>query len=176
MTDGGLLALDLASTVGWAACALDYRPVAPIEAGREKPAGVFSGAWRVAPAGTPLAPFLDRFATGLDNMMALHKPSIVVFEAPILHAGHTSVDTARKLMGMACITELIAYRRQIPTVRECNVSQVKKHWSGNGHAKKDAMIAAARERGFEPKDDNEADALALMDFGALCLLAKRRAA
>lgn len=173
---GGLLALDLATVVGWATCPLDYRPRTPLEVRHLGPAaGVFHGSWRVAPVGTPLAPFLDRFATGLDNMIALHAPSILVFEAPIMHAGHTSIDTARRLMGMACVTELIAYRRQIATVRECNVATVKKHWTGSGRAEKADMIRAARERGFEPKDDNAADALALMDLAAASFL-KRRAA
>ena len=33
---------------------------------------------------------------------------------------------------------------------------------GKGNADKQAMIAAVRERGFEPGDDNEADAIAIL--------------
>ena len=101
----GILALDLASAVGWAICPADYRPLEPLGAAPPwKPGGVFSGSWRVAPPGTELAPFLDRFYHGIDEMIAFHAPSIVAFEAPILHAGHTSIDTARKLMAMAALT------------------------------------------------------------------------
>ena len=34
--------------------------------------------------------------------------------------------------------------------------------TGKGNADKQAMIAAVRERGFEPADDNEADAIAIL--------------
>ena len=34
--------------------------------------------------------------------------------------------------------------------------------TGKGNADKQAMIAAMRERGFEPADDNEADAIAIL--------------
>lgn len=44
------------------------------------------------------------------------------------------------------------------------VGTIKKHATGNGAAKKDAMMNAARKRGFEPQDDNEADALALLSY------------
>jgi len=40
--------------------------------------------------------------------------------------------------------------------------RIKKHATGKGNAGKAAMIAAARARGFDPQDDNEADALALL--------------
>jgi hypothetical protein len=43
-----------------------------------------------------------------------------------------------------------------------NVSVIKKRWTGNGNAKKPLMIARCRELGFQPGDDNEADAIALL--------------
>lgn len=42
------------------------------------------------------------------------------------------------------------------------VGTVKKHWTGNGAAKKDLMVATAREKGFAVADDNHADALAIL--------------
>jgi crossover junction endodeoxyribonuclease RuvC len=44
------------------------------------------------------------------------------------------------------------------------VGTIKRHVTGKGNADKDAVIAAVRALGFEPKDDNEADALALLDW------------
>ena len=38
----------------------------------------------------------------------------------------------------------------------------KRHACGKGNADKQAVIAAIRERGFEPEDDNEADAIAIL--------------
>lgn len=47
------------------------------------------------------------------------------------------------------------------------VQNVKKHWTGKGNANKDAMLAAARSRGFRLEDEayDEADALAILHCG-----------
>ncbi len=45
-------------------------------------------------------------------------------------------------------------------VESVPVATLKKFWTGSGNANKAQMIAAARQRGFEPTSDNEADALA----------------
>jgi hypothetical protein len=42
------------------------------------------------------------------------------------------------------------------------VGTIKKHATGKGNAGKDAVIAAVRAWSFDPVDDNEADALALL--------------
>ena len=44
------------------------------------------------------------------------------------------------------------------------VGTIKRHATGKGNAGKDEVIAAMRARGFAPADDNEADALALLDW------------
>jgi Holliday junction resolvasome RuvABC endonuclease subunit len=43
------------------------------------------------------------------------------------------------------------------------VGSIKRHATGKGNTNKDAVIAAVRALGFNPADDNEADALALLD-------------
>lgn len=50
---------------------------------------------------------------------------------------------------------------QIP-YRGVPVGTIKKHATGKGNAGKDAVIAAVRAWGFDPADDNEADALAIL--------------
>ena len=42
------------------------------------------------------------------------------------------------------------------------VKAIKKHITGNGNSKKEVVIEAVKKLGFNPKDDNEADALALL--------------
>ena len=42
------------------------------------------------------------------------------------------------------------------------VGTIKRHVTGKGNADKAAVIAAIRARGFNPADDNEADALAIL--------------
>jgi hypothetical protein len=44
------------------------------------------------------------------------------------------------------------------------VGAIKRHATGNGKANKEAVIAAVRALGFDPADDNEADALALLHW------------
>ena len=44
------------------------------------------------------------------------------------------------------------------------VATIKKHATGKGNAGKDLVIAAMRARGFDPGDDNEADALAILQW------------
>ena len=42
------------------------------------------------------------------------------------------------------------------------VGTIKRYATGKGNADKQAVIAAVRARGFEPADDNEADAIAIL--------------
>ena len=42
------------------------------------------------------------------------------------------------------------------------VATIKRHATGKGNAPKEDVIRAVRAQGFLPKDDNEADALALL--------------
>ena len=44
------------------------------------------------------------------------------------------------------------------------VATIKRHVTGKGNASKDEVVKAVRARGHAPKDDNEADALALLDW------------
>ena len=50
------------------------------------------------------------------------------------------------------------------------VTEIKKFWTGKGSADKKAMINAAYKRGFDPKDDNAADALAVWFLGVESLV------
>jgi Holliday junction resolvasome RuvABC endonuclease subunit len=44
------------------------------------------------------------------------------------------------------------------------VGTIKKHVTGKGNASKAEVIAAVKAKGFNLKDDNEADSLALLDL------------
>ena len=51
-----------------------------------------------------------------------------------------------------------------PASQSVPVGTIKRHATGKGNAPKEAMIAAARARGFSPADDNEADAIAILHW------------
>jgi Holliday junction resolvasome RuvABC endonuclease subunit len=84
----------------------------------------------------------------------------VYYERVVRHAS----NGAAQIYGgfVACLTAFC----EANGVRyvEVNVSTIKSHWTGKGNAKKEAMIERCKERGFEPQDDNEADAYALLDY------------
>jgi hypothetical protein len=44
------------------------------------------------------------------------------------------------------------------------VGTIKKFWTGKGSCRKSAMISEAQARGFNPQDDNDADALAILHY------------
>ena len=76
---------------------------------------------------------------------------------------HTGVDAAHAYGGFLAHLTAWCEHHQIP-YQGVPVGTIKKHATGKGNASKDAMISAAREIGLDPQDDNEADALALLNF------------
>ena len=84
----------------------------------------------------------------------------VFFEEVRRHAG---VDAAHAYGGFLAHLTAWCEHHSIP-YEGVPVGTIKKHVTGKGNADKDAVIAAIRNRGFSPSDDNEADALALLDW------------
>lgn len=76
---------------------------------------------------------------------------------------HVSLYNARAYCGFLAILQSWCYKKEIKCVG-VGVGTIKKFWVGNGRATKEMMIAAANKRGFETKNDNEADALALLHY------------
>jgi Holliday junction resolvasome RuvABC endonuclease subunit len=84
----------------------------------------------------------------------------VYFEEVRNHAG---IDAAHKYGGFLAHLTSWCEHQQIP-YQGIPVGTIKKHVTGKGNASKAEVIAAVRARGFDPKDDNEADSLALLDL------------
>ena len=140
-----VLALDLGTTTGWASVA----PGQPTISGTASfiPGRYEGGGMRYL-----------RFTRWLDEVAA--GASIVYFEEVRRHAATDAAHVYGGLMATLtawCELRGIAYQG-VP------VGTIKKHATGKGNAPKEAMIAAAKLRGFSPADDNEADALALLDW------------
>lgn len=171
-----LLALDLATVTGYAVGDPElHERLTALEAyGRGDNAKPFSGSHRIAPPGTPLGVFCIRYEDWLGDMLLVHQATHVVFEAPWV-GGKTSQDVARKLMGLAILTETVATRAKVPWIREANNASVRKHFIGKGRGDRKTLkrltIEACQNRGWEPRNDDEADALALFDYACHCLAA-----
>lgn len=150
--NGGVLFLDLATTMGWCEGipGTGARPIsgtqrlAPKEAG---PAGIFGG-------------MLDFLAQRLTTF----RYRAIVYEAP-MDPRHmkTNLNTARMLLGLPAIVEAVAHQTGHWRVMEASVHDVRKHLLGRRPAAGDAkrsVIEALRAQGYDPRDDNEADAIA----------------
>lgn len=138
------LALDLGTTTGWAL----VNPSGLITSGTESfNVGRFEGGGMR---------YL-RFSRWLDEMAA-HGLAGIWFEEVRRHAG---TDAAHVYGGLMAHLTAWAENRNIP-YQGVPVGTIKKHATGKGNAPKEAMIAAAKSWGFNPADDNEADALALL--------------
>jgi Holliday junction resolvasome RuvABC endonuclease subunit len=100
-----------------------------------------------------------RFTRWLDEIHAAPIAAIY-FEEVRRHAG---TDAAHVYGGFMATLTAWAELRGIP-YEGVPVGTIKKHATGKGNANKDAMIAAMRAAGFNPQDDNEADALAILQW------------
>jgi crossover junction endodeoxyribonuclease RuvC len=80
---------------------------------------------------------------------------------------HAGIDAAHMYGGYMATLQTWAIKRDIP-YEGVPVGTIKKHLTGKGNASKEDMIAAVTLLGFAPKDDNQADAL------ALCLYALKK--
>ncbi len=147
----GLLALDIATTTGHAF--LSRPGVAPV-----------SGIFTVAPGNKDSAQYFLQFEQLITDLINLHNPHTIIFEAPFV-GSMKNLNTARRLIGFAVIAELVALKLGVLRVLEVHNASVKKHFTGNGRADKQDMIFECQRRGWEPIDDNEADALAILCLG-----------
>jgi Holliday junction resolvasome RuvABC endonuclease subunit len=87
-------------------------------------------------------------------------PGAVYFEEVRRHLG---VDAAHAYGGFLATLTTWCEHHNIP-YQGVPVGTIKKHATGKGNASKDDMIAAMIRLGFAPADDNEADALALLQW------------
>lgn len=142
-----ILALDLGTTTGWA-----LHQNNQVHSGSQsfKPLRFDGGGMRYL-----------RFQRWLNELNQGEQPiGMVVFEEV---RRHLSTDSAHAYGGFMatltswCEAQKIAYQG-VP------VGTIKKHATGKGNASKEEMIAAARAKGFNPTDDNQADALALLGW------------
>ena len=143
-----ILALDLGQKTGWALHASDKRitsGTALFRPGRFESAGMSYLRFR------QWLTEIKNTAGGLD---------IVVFEEVRAHKGTTAAQVYGAFLGQLTAW---AEHHQIP-YEGVPVGTIKRHATGKGNANKATVIAAVQRLGFNPADDNEADALALLDW------------
>jgi hypothetical protein len=147
-TGTAILALDLGQKTGWAVRNAD----GAIASGTvEFRPGRFEGGGMVYLRFRAWLQEVDETAGGI---------GAVYFEEVRFHAG---VAAAHAYAGYLAHLTAWAEMNRIP-YRGVPVGTIKRHVAGRGNADKSAVIAAVRALGFDPADDNEADALALLDW------------
>jgi crossover junction endodeoxyribonuclease RuvC len=106
-----------------------------------------------------------RFRHWLLDVKQAHGPLERIAFERVVHVGDGQAYAAQLYGGfMACLLMFCAHH-EIPQVGFA-VGAIKKAWTGKGNAKKDQMVARCKELGFLPRDDNEADAIALLHLAA----------
>jgi hypothetical protein len=143
-----LLALDLGTTTGWALRGDDGLITSATASFR--PGRFDGGGMRYL-----------RFSNWLTEIDRLSGPiSAIWFEEVRRHAG---TDAAHIYGGLMATLTAWAELRGVP-YQGVPVGTIKLHATGKGNASKEAMITAAKAKGFSPADDNEADAIAILHW------------
>ncbi len=76
---------------------------------------------------------------------------------------HIGTDAAHCYGGFKAILTTFCSKNNI-SYDTAGVGTIKKHITGKGNANKEKVIKAVQELGHNPKDDNEADAIALLYY------------
>lgn len=151
-----VLALDLARRTGWALGKPGAQPR--------------SGVVNFGSDGCSHEAAFDHAARWTAEMLEKHRPTLVVWEAPLPSSfmrGRTNAATTALLFGFPAVVGLVCYQREIFDVRQATPSDVRAHFIGRNMRAKEAEIATkaqCRRLGWRYADDNECDALALWDY------------
>ena len=143
-----ILALDLGTTTGWALRTADGLFTSGTVSFR--PSRYDGGGMRYL-----------RFTNWLTELDQLSGPIAAIWYEEV--RAHAGTDAAHVFGGLMATLTSWGELRGVPYAG-VPVGTIKRHWAGKGNAPKQAMIAAARARGFAPADDNEADALAILHW------------
>lgn len=84
---------------------------------------------------------------------------LIVYEQPHQRGGHPT----QVAMGLVAEVLSFAARANIETSSYHSTS-IKKWATGKGNSKKEAMIKEAKNRGYEVTNDDEADAILMMEY------------
>src|SRR6266511_1516198 len=143
-----ILALDLGHCTGWAVRSRDGAIASGIQEFRP---GRFEGGGMIWLRFRAWLQEIDETSGGV---------GVMVFEEVRRHLG----TTASHIYG-GYLAHLTAWAEanRIP-YQGVPVGTIKRHIAGKGNADKAAVIEAVRRLGFNPSDDNEADALALLHW------------
>jgi len=137
-----ILALDIATKTGWAMEG-DYG-VEDFSIKKDQPNGLR----------------LLKFRHWLSELIVESGPFDLLAYEQQHHRGRAATE-----VGIGMITEMIAIAalHNVP-YKSVHSGKLKKYFTGHGKATKAMMIEAAKELGYEPEDDNVADACLILEY------------
>lgn len=140
------LALDLGTTTGYAVGSREH---------------MVSSSWNLKPSRWDGGGMVYvKFRQKLNEIHTAYGIEAVAYEEVRRHAG---TDAAHRYGGLMATLTSWCEENKVP-YSSVPVGTIKKSFTGKGNANKERMIAEAVRRGFNPVDDNEADAIALFDY------------
>ena len=143
-----MLTLDLGTTTGWALQSADNQITSGF---------VSFKAQRFEGGGMRYL----RFKRWLSEMKSLTGDVHAVYFEEVRR--HVGVDAAHVYGGLMATLTAWCEHHNIP-YQGVSVGTIKKHATGRGNASKEEVMTAMRVKGHVVKDDNEADALALLHW------------
>jgi len=155
-----IMALDLASTSGWAV----GEPGATPE----------HGSIRFAKPGASHEAVFAKAGGWMVNAIEKYHPELVVWEAPLptsFRRGRTTADTTSLLFGLPAVVGAAAYCLKVFDIRKAETRDVRMHFIGSNPKRAQAkplVMRQCRAMGWDVVDDNEADALATWHY--MCAL------
>jgi len=151
------LALDLSTTTGWAVG--DSRPGSRIDYGRwileRRPSNI--------PRDLQTGYRMRQLYGAVDDAISVHQVDMVIVEAPL----HLADGTSRLLGNLAGVVAMVCDERSVRYEEE-HLSKIRKLVLGSARSEnfggKAGIMRWARTQGWDPVDDNVADALVLLRY------------
>ncbi len=156
---GGVLALDVSLSTGWSYGQLYGAPV--------------YGTWKI-PKGS-LGLRMACLARHVRQAIIDLKPALIVFESPLNLHVNRRVGTARLLMCLCGVVEMVAEDHGVPVLEE-SAAEVRKRVLGKVRFSrrgddgedvsdtKNQVMLWCRDQGWQPRNDNEGDSLVLLRY------------
>ena len=151
-----ILALDLATNTGWAR---NYGPEPRVgSVSFERPKATKTRP--ALPIGYVYSEFSEWLFESYFNDLTT-SPDFFVVEEPI--GGGGGMAKLKICIGLWAIANHISFIYGIPAISVKN-SDLKRSFIGLANATKEDMIAMAKRHGYEPRNDDEADACLLLEY------------
>lgn len=121
-----ILALDIATVSGWAAGSPGDKPQ--------------MGSVRLLGRGADDGAIGAAMCDWLADMITVHQPKLVAFEAPLQRGQHSGQAAGLITIGLVMMVKVVCWRREVKC-QPFHVSTVRANTVGHGHAKKPEVAA-----------------------------------